>query len=1024
MPLEKQYVEIPLGLGGVNKGRTSAKLVESPGLSDILNAEINKAGDLELRQGYYKQRIVKTGFGDDLAELYRLSTRDDTLVVLGRECLGEYEAETNAWTGTALASSVIATSSRMIYTEAGVEPTMLDLIKVGVYLLIACEMYVGGYSGDCYIYVYNTLTDSIIARLTITGARRIKLAVVNGAGLAIYKKNADGNIYISKWNPATRILSSLSTHAGFDTADYDNFDVAYDESYLYIAGQSSTANQVRVIRTGDDGVADYTQSWASGSGNYDVVSITKHTTADAIMVVTSNSTSTVINTAVASTGAFAYAGTATGYAGAVKACGYSCASTFFMALLEYDNATSTARNRVTAISKTTTSNSYFIAGSINHAGLAHKTLDNYSGSIRVGLIRSNGMSPQIHEAELREYATGDLDCYINGIYGQRTARQEWNTGAVDNYHNNVCGVSNASVNGDVYFAFVQTYRSIAVSSSLTVYSSGIAIGKYTLDNNKRAISVCVQNCLYISGGHMFVWDGLRMFPCGFTVPPEIVSLTASTTGGLTPSTTYSYVACYEYVDRYGQIHRSAPSLPMSITLGVGEDSVYVVIRTCADKWNYIQGACPDTIGTIVIYRTVGNGTLYHLACKAADNCDQIDASDRTVIDTISDAVLAAYPYLYTTGGVMDNDPPPPTECLCYHKNRLWVVDSESGDICYSKEIVNGEGVSFSYANRVQTGSAVNAPIALVSMDDNLIVFWDDKIGVVCGDGCNDLGQGSTLTTPRTVSPEGLAPDERRSVVVVPDGIMYKSHNGIKLLDRSLQVQDIGHSVVDYTDSTVTGEGASIVGASYNASKHQTLFTLAKADDMYSARILAYDHLLAQWYTHKVFLGGVGVGGAYPVDSYQHGANHYILGDDSSAGTYPIVYSPGASAIYYDYDSTNKLYYAVLTPWIKLNGIQGYGRIYRAWLLGERVGAHDIYINIYYDYNTTSPSYITVLHPATNITPYQIKFGIPNQHCQAIRMEIGVMCDDGSAANALAKLTSLRLEYGVDARAARIKNVYG
>jgi len=79
--------------------------------------------------------------------------------------------------------------------------------------------------------------------------------------------------------------------------------------------------------------------------------------------------------------------------------------------------------------------------------------------------------------------------------------------------------------------------------------------------------------LVISGGTPAVYDGTQIAEIGYCWWPEIMSLAGTTGGSLAEGEVYSYTAVYEWRDARGQVHQSAPAIPVSCTLGSGETPV-------------------------------------------------------------------------------------------------------------------------------------------------------------------------------------------------------------------------------------------------------------------------------------------------------------------------------------------------------------------------------------------------------------------------------------------------------------------
>jgi hypothetical protein len=71
--------------------------------------------------------------------------------------------------------------------------------------------------------------------------------------------------------------------------------------------------------------------------------------------------------------------------------------------------------------------------------------------------------------------------------------------------------------------------------------------------------------------------------------------------------------------------------------------------------------------------------------------------------------------------------------------------------------------------------------ALKAMDDKLIIFKENAIFYLSGDGPNNLGQQDTFIEPQLISSD-IGCSVKNSVVLTPAGIFFKSHKGIHLLE--------------------------------------------------------------------------------------------------------------------------------------------------------------------------------------------------------------------------------------------------
>ncbi len=133
-------------------------------------------------------------------------------------------------------------------------------------------------------------------------------------------------------------------------------------------------------------------------------------------------------------------------------------------------------------------------------------------------------------------------------------------------------------------------KDLVVADSGTISAqTGVLAATMTFSTASQPL-VTLGNNLITAGGIINAYDGANVNELGFNVFPEGLSSTYSTSGSgaLQSSTaqtnTYQYSAVYEWTDNQGQLHRSAPSVP--ITLQVPQ---VVVVQT--------TGVCHGTGGT-------------------------------------------------------------------------------------------------------------------------------------------------------------------------------------------------------------------------------------------------------------------------------------------------------------------------------------------------------------------------------------------------------------------------------------------
>lgn len=493
--------------------------------------------------------------------------------------------------------------------------------------------------------------------------------------------------------------------------------------------------------------------------------------------------------------------------------------------------------------------------------------------------------------------------------------------------------------------------------------------------------------LYIVGGAMQYYDGVSVVEDNFHLYPENVSASVATSGGGLAAGSYQYAVCYEWTDNLGQVHRSAPSIALTVVAGTGSTlsktgaeitSGSKVITSLSDTTDLIVGqvvtnanlpanakivsidsssqitldlaatssASSQTVSTVytnkpsvviptlritlktgdrtdvrlVVYRTrVNLNNFYRVTSVTAPTMNDTTTDTVTFVDTVTDEQLLSRELLYTTGGVIENSPAPSCELITTYKNRIVIAGLEDKlSFGYSKAKVNGSPIEFSdlfYQRIDPRGGDITA---LGALDDYIVFFKRTSIFVLAGQGPNDTGTQNDFSDPTLITTDAGC-DNPNSVVITPQGLMFKSKKGIYLLDRSLTVTYIGAEVEAYNDKNIT---SSILLEDKNQVRFMT------DDDT----CLVYDYFFGQWSTFTNHTAE---------DCAIWGTSFVFLRDTGEVW----VETPGS---YQDDGSPISLSFT--TSWLSMTGLQGFQRVYRMIMLGEYKSPHKLIVDIGYDFN--------------------------------------------------------------------------
>lgn len=516
-----------------------------------------------------------------------------------------------------------------------------------------------------------------------------------------------------------------------------------------------------------------------------------------------------------------------------------------------------------------------------------------------------------------------------------------------------------------------------VNGSEVLQSGCLVFVEISQDHKSNSRSIIGTN-LHIAGGVLGEFDGETLFENGFLTRCPDPAVTVGAAGALTGA--YSYCGILKYTDKNGNITRSAPS------------NIVTPAAATADRYVIDMFSAPFGLKakncTVEIYRTAAGGSTFYLTIEVpVDMYSGADAwTSGTIIDNNTDAAIADNPILYTSGNILQNDPAPACKVVVQGGNRLFLVGLEDeNELAYSKEKLFGESVSFSDFFRIRFDTAqYNTSGGLTAggyMDDKLIAFKRNSIFYVAGQGPNETGAGNTFTEPELISAETGCTDPR-SVVLTPSGLMFKGEKGIYLLNRGLATEFIGASVEQYKDYLIT--------SAVHVDKKNLVVFSAKNPDVEEGVLLCYDYYTQQWSV---------IPDTFAIDGdVLNGELLFLNGDDNIPST-----QSGSTFL----DDASAYSMRVKTPWIKVSGVQDFGRIWSCTVLGKYKSAHDLTVKARYDYDE---DYVETFNisPESTDDQYQYRCHLRKQKCEAVQFEIY----DENATGEGMELTAITLEVGL------------
>jgi hypothetical protein len=242
-----------------------------------------------------------------------------------------------------------------------------------------------------------------------------------------------------------------------------------------------------------------------------------------------------------------------------------------------------------------------------------------------------------------------------------------------------------------------------------------------------------------------------------------------------------------------------------------------------------------------------------------------------------------------------------------------------------------------------------------------------------------------------------------SVVLFPQGLLFKSNKGLYQLDRGMAVSYVGAPAEAYN-------GLSITGGSLIDDANEVRWTT-------TSHTIVFNTFFNQWYTHT---------NLESVSSVVVLGKHTLVRTDGRVVRETKAFSDDASWI-----TTS-----ITTGWMQPQQ-QGFERVYRILLLGELISAHKLSVDLGYNFDTyfseTFTSVSSQVYPLSTFGSSNFGVGFfggsysgryqylvfPSlQKCQSVRIRIY----DGTEGGAMGEgftLSGILLQVGVKEGTAKV-----
>ena len=446
-----------------------------------------------------------------------------------------------------------------------------------------------------------------------------------------------------------------------------------------------------------------------------------------------------------------------------------------------------------------------------------------------------------------------------------------------------------------------------------------------------------------SGGIPTQWDGDRLVEIGWNWYPRIGHTTQEQSGGqLTLGGSYSYKAVYVWQDKSGTRHYSAASLPRNVLmtdsnnqLQVEVDCIQLTNRQRTPFW----GTYADGPVLIELYRTLDDGIEYYFVARMANDPR---APAVTIQDSVSDTILQSRRLIPTAGGKYATGCPGAFSSMAVHDGRPWgILAADPTQIAFGHYTIPGEAPRFpdGWTLRAAEGPGYTA---LGTLGDKMLAFQRHSIDAIYGTGPNEQGSGTNYSDPHKVC-QVVGCSDHRSLIKYPEGFLFMASSGLWTIDEAYQPKYRGSPVETTLNLWPEVRQAFLDDAEYRII--MVLYSPVTQD----GRVLVWHYPWDHWCRWNV---------RNPVntatDTYLSGCVATPDGDQRLYFVNKFGHMVRERSLCMD-PSNTWVSVDMLSGWVSMSGLQGYGHAWSASILGTYYEDHSLTVTFYYNYDQTQTS---------------------------------------------------------------------
>lgn len=410
-----------------------------------------------------------------------------------------------------------------------------------------------------------------------------------------------------------------------------------------------------------------------------------------------------------------------------------------------------------------------------------------------------------------------------------------------------------------------------------------------------------------------------------------VYTTTDHTGALTVNGTYQLCVVKRIEYASGLLSRGAPSVPVTVTLSGAHNQINCIVQTIDQISNTSSNSTVIGI-TYELYRTTAGGTTFYLENFVSSAYPYF--TQATLVAALSDTAILTRPILYTNGGVIENVTAPNITSITKYKGRIVAsVGQTEPAIWISKEQTNSSIGQFTDVFKSPIATRGIDVTVVRELDDKLIIFAEDSIYYLYGEGPNDTGTTASFGQPIKIS-DNVGCISNKAIARLDNKIIFRGKEGFYFLLSNLSIQKVSFPV-QYFSSLGNFTVTSTVQLD---NRKQVQFYTSNG-----YRIVYFTDT-EQWTVDNI--------GASLAAKYKD----YVVVVKNTGTTYSDIEmqmeSPIDNPASWTYSDNIGGYYPleIKTGWITFNGLQSLARVWRLILLGRAYTNCTLKVGFSYDYN--------------------------------------------------------------------------